>query len=89
MVKFSERAQEAHYLAAELIAKTKPHSTAVALTLPTFNAIIKTIFGTETEQEVQENSLLDSTISIWIMTSANTKESVCTTGKKCGYMLFK
>jgi hypothetical protein len=52
-VKFSERAQEITYSAA----KTKSHSITEALTLPTFNATIKTIFWIESDQEVKEFSV--------------------------------
>ncbi|KAM4748802.1 zinc finger BED domain-containing protein 5-like [Rhinophrynus dorsalis] len=62
--KVSERAQEASYLVAELVAKQmKPHTIAENLILPATCKIVNKLFGPEAEKEVLKIPLSDSTIS--------------------------
>ena len=62
-MKTSEKAQEASYLAAQIIAKNKePHTTAETTVLQSCCAIVRTMFGPELEKEVKKISLADNMI---------------------------
>ena len=62
-MKTSEKAQEASYLVAQIIAKNKdPHTTAETTVLQSCCAIVRTMFGPELEKEVKKIPLADSTI---------------------------
>ena len=62
--KESDKAQEASYLVAELVAKEmKAHTIAESLILPACQAIVKTMFGDEAEKEIKKIPLSDNTIS--------------------------
>ena len=54
-MKTSEKAQEANYLIAQIIAKNKePHTTAETTVLQSCFAIVRTVFGPELEKEVKK-----------------------------------
>ena len=62
--KISDRAQKASYLVAEIIAKDmKPHTIAETLIRPACAAIVRTMLGTEAEEEIKKVPLSDDTIS--------------------------
>ena len=62
-MKTSEKAQEASYLVAQIIAKNKePHTTAETTVLQSCCAIVRTMFGPELEKEVKKIPLADNTI---------------------------
>ena len=62
-MKTSEKAQEANYLVAQIIAKNKePHTTAKTTVLQSCCAIVQTMFGPELEKEVKKILLADNTI---------------------------
>uniref|UniRef100_A0A0P4VZP1 Uncharacterized protein n=1 Tax=Scylla olivacea TaxID=85551 RepID=A0A0P4VZP1_SCYOL len=83
-VKVSDKAQEASYLVAELVAKSmKPHTIAETLILPACSAIVKTMFGSEAEKQVKKIPVSDSTISRRIHDmSADIEETVCASVKE-------
>ena len=55
---------QASYLVAELVDKRmKAHTIAKSLTLPTCQAIVKTMFGIEAEKEIDIVLLCDNTVS--------------------------
>lgn len=85
-VKVAEKAQEASYLVAELIAKNmKPHTIAESLILPSCCAIVRTMFGAEAEKEVKKIPLSDNTISRRIQEmSSDIEKSVCELVKEKG-----
>jgi len=75
-VTISDKAQEASFLVAELVAKEmKPHTVAESLILPACRAIVRTMFGEEAEREVQKIPLSDSTISRRISEMSSDVES--------------
>ena len=54
-MKTSEKAQEANYLVAQIIAKNKePHTTAETTVLQSCFAIVRIVFGPELEKEVKK-----------------------------------
>lgn len=60
----SEKAQEASYTVAELVAqKMKSHTTAESIILPACCEIVKIMFGEECEKEVRKIPLSNNTIS--------------------------
>lgn len=60
----SEKAQEASYVVAELIAKKmKSHTTAESIILPACCEIVKIMFGEDSEKEIRKIPLSDNTIS--------------------------
>ncbi len=60
----SDKAQEASYLVAELVAKEmKAHTIAESLILPACQAIVKAMFGDEAQKEVAKIPLSNNTIS--------------------------
>ena len=62
-VKISNKAQEANYLVAELIAKKrKPHTLAEELLSPACSEIVRLFFGEEAAKEVSKIPLSDNTI---------------------------
>ena len=62
-MKTSEKAQEANYLVAQIIAKNKePHTTAETTVLQSCCAIVQTMFGPELEKEVKKIPLADNSI---------------------------
>ena len=62
--KESDKAQEASYLVAELVAKEmKAHTIAESLIIPACQAMVKTMFGDEAEKEIKKIPLSDNTIS--------------------------
>jgi hypothetical protein len=76
-VKVSEKAQEASFLIAELVAKTmKPHTIAESLILPACQTIVRTLFGKEAEKEVNKIPMSDNTISRRITLMSNDIESI-------------
>lgn len=63
-IKLSDKAQEASYLVAELVAKDmKPHTVAESLILPACCAMVRTMLGPESEAEIKKIPLSDNTIS--------------------------
>jgi hypothetical protein len=63
-VKDSDKVQEESYLVAQLIAKTiKPHTIAETMILSACSSVVKMMFGNETEEEVKNIPLWNSTIS--------------------------
>jgi hypothetical protein len=63
-IKISDKAQEASYYVAELVAKQmKPHTIAESLILPACQAIVKTMFGEEAAREITKIPLSNNTIS--------------------------
>jgi len=63
-IKISDKAQEASFYVAELVAKEmKAHTIAESLILPACQAIVKTMFGDEAEKEIKKIPLSNSTIS--------------------------
>ena len=62
-MKTSQKAQEASYLVAKIIAKNKePHTTAETTVLQSCRAIVRTMFCPELEEEVTKIPLADNTI---------------------------
>ena len=60
----SDKAQEASYLVAELVAKKmKSHTIAASLIMPACKIIVRTMLGEEAECEVSKVSVSDNTIS--------------------------
>ena len=74
----STKAHEVSYRVAELIAKnSKPHTEAESLILPACCAIVKTMFGSEYEKEIEKIPLNKNTICRGICDmSANIQDTV-------------
>ncbi len=63
-VTVSDKAQEASFIVAELVAKEmKPHTIAESLILPALQAVTRIMLGVEAENEIKKVPLSDSTIS--------------------------
>ena len=61
--KVSEKALEASYLVAEIVAKTKtPHTIAETVIMPACTAIVNKMLGPQAAKEISKVSLSDSTI---------------------------
>jgi hypothetical protein len=77
-VSVSDKAQEASYYVAELVAKEmKSHTIAESLILPACQAIVKTMLGEEAEKEIKKIPLSNNTISRRITTmSEDIEENV-------------
>ncbi len=64
VVTVSDKAQEASYLVAELVAKEmKPHTISESLILPALQAVTRLMLGAEAEKEITKIPLSNSTIS--------------------------
>jgi len=64
VVTVSDKAQEASFLVAELVAKEmKPHTIAESLILPALQAVTRLMLGAEAEKEITKIPLSNSTIS--------------------------
>ena len=74
--KVSDKAQEASYLVAELVAKEmKAHTIAVSLILPACQVIVRTMLGSEAEGEISKIPLFNNTISRRISDMSNDIEA--------------
>lgn len=71
-VKVSDKAQEASYLVAEIIAKKrKSHLIAESLILPACQIMVKTMIGEDAEKEITKIPLSDNTISRRILSMSD------------------
>ena len=82
--KVSDKAQEASYLVAELVAKEmKAHTIAESLILPACQVIVRTMLGSEAEGVINKIPLSDNTISRRISDMSNDIEANVIDKLKC------